>query len=276
MATAYLYVLGASSDPDRVECGVPWRIDDREIFFGPCKMKLRERLRPRLLAPDRDKVVLAEDIYFAGFNALPTPHQRKLVWAGRMTEAMSFARAWRDLRDPRYAAMRGARSSPLHVEPVAGSEGRPTAYRHHGLEHAEDQKWVRDIATDSIRRVLAVEDGLVRLPPGVSWWHGFARDICFRFENVFFANGAGREIDRGLLDILREAQPDRRGISPVAIFGLTKAGQPDGRVGGYLELTGALGDRFVAWLREPAGRLPQADDELPRVRTTGGSRRGRC
>ena len=121
-----------------------------------------------------------------------------------------------------------------------------------------------------------MEDGLVRLPPGVSWWHGFARDICFRFENVFFANGAGREIDRGLRDILREAQPDRRGISPVAIFGLTKAGQPDGRVGGYLELTGALGDRFVAWLRQPAGRLPQADDELPRVRTTGGSRRGRC
>lgn len=89
-------------------------------------MKLRERLRQRLLAPDRDKAVSDEDIYFAGFNALSTPHQRKLEWAGRMTEAMSFARAWRV--DPRLEA-RGAPTvldALLELRRKAGAAASPS------------------------------------------------------------------------------------------------------------------------------------------------------
>src|SRR5437762_1761836 len=70
MPTVYVYVLGASSNPDGVDCAVPWRVDEREIFFGPCKVPLREMLRPQLLRPDRDYVRPDRDIYFVGVNAL--------------------------------------------------------------------------------------------------------------------------------------------------------------------------------------------------------------
>src|SRR2546421_9663939 len=93
MPTVYLYVLGASSNPDRVECAVPWMVDDSEIFFGPCKIPLREALRMQLLGPDRDYAVPNHDIYFIAVNALPSNHARKVVWAGLMRDAMSFGRA---------------------------------------------------------------------------------------------------------------------------------------------------------------------------------------
>ena len=41
------YIVAGSGDPDRIECAVPYRIDDREIFFGPCKKALREWMRNR-------------------------------------------------------------------------------------------------------------------------------------------------------------------------------------------------------------------------------------
>src|SRR6266542_2974502 len=115
---AYLYVLGASKNPDRAECAVPWRVDDDEIFFGPCKISLREKLRRDLLGPETDRAVPGDDIYFVGFNALGVPRARKVVWAGRMREAMSFGRAWLELDGPRYEKMRDESGySPLHLVP---------------------------------------------------------------------------------------------------------------------------------------------------------------
>lgn len=137
MVTIYAYVVGASSNPDGVECGVPWRVSDSEVFFGPCKMKLRQELRPRLLGPKVDRAKVQEDLFLVGFNALPaTRRVRKVVWAGRMHEAMSFGRAWLDLTDSRYQPLRSARATPLHLEPLEG-DGHPTSYRHFGLEHAD-------------------------------------------------------------------------------------------------------------------------------------------
>ena len=40
---AFLYVVSASKSADEVSCRVPWRVDDREVFFGPCKKRLREK-----------------------------------------------------------------------------------------------------------------------------------------------------------------------------------------------------------------------------------------
>ncbi|MGA2717029.1 MAG: hypothetical protein ABSG41_28415 [Bryobacteraceae bacterium] len=275
MPTVYLYVVGASSDPDAIKCGVPWKIDEDEIFFGPCKKRLREKLRSLLLGPVCDRAAPAEDedIYFAGFNALPNPHVRKLVWAGRLKEAMSFARAWLDLTDKRYSKMRQAEKTPLHVEPISGERGRPNAYHHHGLEHKENMAWIKDVATDAGSKVVRVEDSTVRLPSGTSWWDGFGRDICFLFENIFFATEGGkggREIDNALVEILQEAQRDRQGVDQVAVFGLNAAGNPDGRVGSYLELSGLLADRFVAWLREERRGDPAASRAAPPSRSPHG------
>ena len=258
MTTVYLYVVGASSNPDRVACAVPWRVDDAEIFFGPCKKRLREALRPGILGPKVDRARAREDVFLVGFNALPaSPRVRKLVWAGRIREAMSFGRAWLHLTGPRYEALRSARATPLHLEPVE-EDGRPTAYRHFGREHAEGGKWVDDILTPETKRLARISSGTVQLAPGMSWWEGFPRDVCFLLDNLFFASGAGLEVDDELVALLREAQPDRSGVSRLAVFGLSRSGVPDGRRGGHLELTGDLASRFVRWLRSrtPRGKPP--------------------
>jgi hypothetical protein len=79
--------------------------------------------------------------------------------------------------------------------------------------------WVRDVATDAGHKIVEIEAGIARLPLWMSWWRGFGRNICFRFENVFFATEGGREIDRTLVEILKEAQNDRQDVGPVAVFG---------------------------------------------------------
>ena len=45
MTQVWMYVVASSSDPDFVRCKVPWRVDEDLIFFGPCKKRLRTRLR---------------------------------------------------------------------------------------------------------------------------------------------------------------------------------------------------------------------------------------
>jgi hypothetical protein len=254
MAVVYLYVLGASSDPDRLVCSVPWRVSKSEILFGPCKKKLRERLRPRLLGPQVDRAITKEDIVFVGFNAVPAKRVRKVVWAGRIREAMSFGRAWLDLTGPEYAALRSVHATPLHLEPIEG-DGRPIAYRHFGLEHAKGAAWLDDIFTRSTKRIAQVSGETVRLMRGVSWWDGFPRDICFLLDNIFFADGVGIGVDDELVSLLRDAQPDRDGVTDLAVFGRTRSGQLDGRRGGYLELTGSKANQFLKWLD---ARVPEA------------------
>ncbi len=247
VSVAYLYVLGASKNPDHVDCSVPWCVDDDEIYFGPCKIPLREKLRPQLLGPETDRAVPGEDIYFIGFNALGMPRARKIVWAGRMREAMSFGRAWLELDGPRYEKMRDERGySPLHLVPLDGT-GRPTGYRQRGMEHLDDGDWLLDVLESKEPEGALVTDREVRLRPHSSWWTGFPRDICFRFENLFYALDGGLEIDEELVEILAHAQPDRKGVDSLAIFGRNAAGRLDGRRGGYLEMCGDDLERLIAW-----------------------------
>lgn len=272
MPTVYLYVLGASSDPDHLESSVPWRVDDREVFFGPCKKPLRALLRPRFLGPQVDRVSVGEEVYFAGFNSIGTQRIRKLVWAGRIREAMSFGRAWRDLTGPRYRTMRTARASPVHLEPMEGG-GRATAYRHFGLEHARNDAWLDDLLDPRAKRLAVVSGNTVSLPVGLPWWEGFPRDICFLLDNLFFAEGFGLDLDEELVGILREAQPGRDGVSALRVFGLTAGGTPDGRRGGHLELTGTLADRFLQWLRAHTTEKAKAQVEaVPEASRSGADR----
>lgn len=251
---AYLYVLGASKNPDRVECAVPWRVDEDEVFFGPCKIPLREKLRPSLLGPETDRAAPSDDIYFVGFNALGVPRARKVVWAGRMREAMSFARAWLELDGPRYEKMRDESGySPVHLVPLDGS-GRPTAYRQRGKEHLEGAEWLGDVLDEEAREGVVVNGREVCLLPPLTWWTGFPRDICFRFENLFYATEGGLEIDEQLVNILADAQPDRTGVDSLAIFGRNAAAGPDGRHGRWLEVRGDHLERLIAWLASRAPR----------------------
>lgn len=247
---AYLYVVGASSDPNHVTCCVPWRVDDREIYFGPCKKRLREHLKKTLLG-DRQEVRPSPDIYLVGFNALPSPAgPRTVVWAGRMTRAMTFARAADLFVGKRYEAMLATQDSPLNVLPVRDGEGRLRGYqfRPNG-DHPHD--WPADLVVN--RAGVTLEGDRLLLRPGVSPAEGFGRDLGFTLDNLFFADGKGLVVDDQLVAILEAAQPGTAGIDKVAVFGRTADRQPNGLRGRYLTISDPdLVDQLVAWVRDRA------------------------
>lgn len=250
---AYLYVVGSSSDPDCVTCCVPWEVDRHEIFFGPCKKRLREHLKKTVLG-DADEVAPVPDIFVVGFNALPSPDgPRSVVWAGRMTRAMTFARAF-DLfvGSSRYEEMLAVDDSPLNVLPVRDGAGKLVGYQIRTNGDHRDSDWTTDLVTND---KSTVRDGdRLMLRPCVAPTTGFGRDVVFTLDNLFFANGKGLAVDDDLEAILQAAQPGRR-VDTVAVFGRTADDAPDGRRGSYLTISDeVLVRRLVDWIGAGAPR----------------------
>jgi len=266
----HIYVLGASSDPDHVGCVVPWEVDHQEIFFGPCKKSLRQRLRNTVLR-GQDEVVPASDIFVIGVNALPTPHgPRKIVWAGRINKIMTFARAFDRLVGDRYEKMRKVDFSPLNVEPVRGPDGQLVGYqfRPNG-DHPEE--WHRDLVTTG-RGTTLVGDRLL-LNPGVSAGAAFVRDAVFTADNLFFARGKGLQIDDELVDILKQAQPAAEGVDQIGIFG-RRSGVPDGLRGRFLSISEpGLVQRVLSYIRDrcpaPTMAVPATSAAASKTRSGG-------
>lgn len=257
----HLYVLGASSCEDRVDCTVPWEVDGEEIFFGPCKKALRRDLKTRVLGTD-DDVVPPHDIYVVGLNKLPSPKgPRKIVWAGRVTRVMTFARAHDRLAGPRYAKMLGFKESPMNIEPIREAEGaRLLGYRFrpNGIH---PKSWRKDVVTTM--RGVTLDGDKLRLKSRVDAAAGFRRDACFTAENLFFAKGAGLSIDDELLRILKKAQPGVSGIDGVAVFGRLSDGAADGLRGRYLTVDGELARQLVVWLLKRSPRATQGAGSRP-------------
>jgi hypothetical protein len=251
-AVVHLYVLGASDNPDHIDCHVPWAVDGEEIFFGPCKKSLRFDLKRDELR-EADERVPEHDIYVVGLNALPSRQgPRKIVWAGRINRLMTFARAHDLLVKPRYEKMLNEEGSPLHVEPIRGDAGTLLGYhfRSNGV-HPHD--WSRDLTT-TIRDTILDGDRLL-LRSGVTPLKGFARDLCFTADNIFFANGQGIPIDQEAVEILERAQPKVSDIDAVAVFG-RRNGVSDGHRGRYLSISEpALVARFLRWLQARRSEL---------------------
>jgi hypothetical protein len=221
-------------------CSVPWRVDDDLIFFGPCKKLVRERLRKRFLC-DISHTIPIEDIFIVGVNGSNKTQTRKIVWAGKISEIMTFAEADRHLAADRFQKLRKFHHSPLHVRPILKS-GELVGYEHVSEEHRENDKWAFDLSR-SARRTWHLEGRKLMLGPGQS----FDRDCCMLLKNLFFADGQGIEFDEEVLEILQQAQPGKR-IDDYAVFGRSANRRANGRRGSYLELEPDLTDRFVAWL----------------------------
>ena len=82
MSKAYIYILAANSDPDKITCSVPIKIDENEIFFGPCKKRLRVKFRKYIGKEIND------EIYIIGINSSYKNDEgnfiRKILWAGKL------------------------------------------------------------------------------------------------------------------------------------------------------------------------------------------------
>jgi hypothetical protein len=230
-------------------------MDDDLIFFGPCKIRMRERLRERYLREDRTHRVLHTGLHIVGVNGSNPKRVRKVVASGRLSQAMTFAEADRRLAGERFRELREHPISPLHVRPVLDG-GRLVGYDHASNEHIKDDRWVDDLT--SRRGDVRLQVRRVTVRPGREPWEVFDRDCCMLLQNHFFAQGQGIEFDDEAVGILKEAQPGRPGIDTYAVFGLAGDGQANGLRGQYLDIEGDLADRFVAWLSGRAEEVPPA------------------
>jgi hypothetical protein len=230
---AFLYILSASKDPNRVRCAVPWRIDGKSIFFGPCKKRLRHWLKQNILDSGQE-VEPIEPIFVIGFNGANRSKERKIVWAGQITRVMTFARAYHLLTGPKYRRMRDHEYSPLHLEPIEvdGQFG----YRHISFEHGKDNAWVWDVVDRKHARNVEQREDIILLKEKADRQEAFALDCCFLCKCIFYARGRGIPVAGEILGVLREAQPDEY-IDQYAIFGHLNDGTANGLRGRYCEIT---------------------------------------
>jgi hypothetical protein len=252
MTNVWMYSVAASKDPDNILCSVPWRVDGDLTFFGPCKKRMRERLRSQFLGIDNSHATVIDQLFIVGVNGGNSQRVRKVVWWGRISEVMTFCDADRRLRGNRFRKLRDDRDSPLHVRPLL-EEGKLIGYEHVSNEHIKGGAWISDLVSNSARQNARVDGRRLILQHG-NPWEAFDRDCCMLIENRFFAQGEGIDLDEEALEILREAQHDKTGIDSYAVFGLTVNGHANGLRGAFLDITDELADRFIAWLEERSAK----------------------
>lgn len=263
MAQAFLYVVKDAAGRDYVfnrgkGCTVPWRIDDEEVFFGPCKKRLREILaKARLQGKD------LRDTFIVGVSPGNSSRSRTVLWAGRIKRLMTFAEAYTALQAEKYQKMRRNNNSPLHLKPIE-DRGRLVGYEHYGDLHSGDASaqcatppWVDDLVSSRPPQNPDVRiEGRDRLfvQGDANPAEAFPRDVCALCTNMFFAYPGGPgalEVDQDLVAILQRAQPNKP-IDCYAIFGYRKDRSAEGMTGRYLLLAGADAEMVTGWISSRA------------------------
>jgi hypothetical protein len=141
MATVFLYILDASPNPNRVQCVVPYRVNEELIFFGPCKKRLRQNLKKSYLKT-AEETFPKDDLYLVGVNAANAASVRKILWAGKIMQMMTFEHAYNCLTGSQFSHLRAHEYSPLHVRPIY-SGGEFVGYEHCSREH--EGHWYADL-----------------------------------------------------------------------------------------------------------------------------------
>lgn len=244
MTKLFLYIVAASSNPDELECFVPYRIDADEIFFGPCKRRLRDKLYRKYLSTS-DEAIPDEDIYLVGVNGSNPQQERKIVWAGRIMHLFTFAAAYQKLDGSKYQGMRAHPCSPLHVKPIYSPDHQFRGYEHRSDLHIEADRWITDILPERHCADIIAKGNQILLKRGAIQKQVFTRDCCLLLENIFFAQGKGISITDKMLDSLREIQPDKNNICPYSLFGRRSDGSVIGLAGQWLDITDHSAEQFI-------------------------------
>lgn len=263
MTRVFLYVVKDAAGHDYVfnsgkGCAVPWRVDDDEVFFGPCKKRLRE-----ILAKARLEHKDLSDTFIVGLSPGHSSRIRTVLWAGQIKRLMTFAEAYDALRAEKYHKMRGRNNSPLHLKPIKNGD-HLVGYEHCGDlhkgtagTHRATPPWVDDLVARRPPHNPDVKlEGQKRLilQRGANPDKAFPRDVCALCANMFFAHAQGPTglvVDKDLVAILQRAQPSKR-IDCYAIFGYRKDCSADGMTGRYLLIEGDDGGAVIDWISRRA------------------------
>jgi hypothetical protein len=229
----FLYVVASSSNPDNIKCPVPWMVNESEIFFGPCKKRLREYLKNEYLEDKNHLTLKKDNVIIIGVNGSNKYKKRKIVFVGRVNELMTFEQAFNRLKGKKYEVMLNkSKSSPLHVEPNY-IKGKFIGYKYRKNGHHK-MDWQSDLSSTS------KDFSLVKVQDA-------DRDCCMLLENIHFAKEGfkpGINITEKMVSILSKEQ-ERKDINDYAIFGYRKDKSAEGKTGTFLELKEKNGILFL-------------------------------
>ena len=258
----YSYIVSASSNPDNVECYVPFRINSELIFFGPCKRALRKELRKEFDLSENGEVELVNDeIYVMGLNGSNNEKNRKIVWLGKIIKLLTFERAYHLYAENEdFKSMVNNPISPLHVKPLYNQNNEFIGYELISKMHEDNNEWIKDIAKTDFKGISS-DSKSFKLKDGFSR-EILEKDCCFICENIFFAEGGGFEIDSELLQLFKTAQP-RKNVDKYAIFGRDKNDNANGLRGTCLKIVNpAIITKFVSHISKNSKSLPKSQPYL--------------
>jgi hypothetical protein len=254
---AYVYVVAAAgTDPRTIKCPVPWPVDEQEIFFGACKKQMRREFRQRFLVRGLTDAIPDEELWLIGLYPPLDDRARNVLFAGKVTRVMTFARAYESLTADRYSDMRrGLRAdmrgvSPLHLKPIYEAKNL-IGYEHRLLMHRAKRAWASDVAPKNSSRI-EIDGRRVLVRKGLSAREAFTLDATLVLETLFWGpQHAVLQVDADAVDIFQRAQP-RAGVTARNPLGTTSSGAADGKRGRYLPLEDRLAGNLVDWIRQHA------------------------
>lgn len=237
----FAYVVGASKNPDGIDCLVPYEIDKKTIFFGSCKKPLRKHLYEKYVKeyPKDIRNVSSENLYIIGFNASNPNKTRKIVWVGKITKLFTYERAYNEFwkTNSKFKKMLSEEFSPLNLKPIY-EDGSFVGYRLHNSLHEENNEWVLDVINRKDDKNVKIMGKKLILKDPSQRKDVFSKDCCFLCDNIFFAKGKGIDIDEKIIQIFKEFQPEKKeDIDGYAIFGKTSNGRVDGLRGDCLKVS---------------------------------------
>ena len=244
--TIFAYILASSSNPDKIDCVVPWRVNENEIFFGPCKKRLRKYLKREYLKDSEEVNVDEHNLYIIGFNGANSKNERKIVWLGKIEKLCTFKKAFEiTSKEHKYKKMFEYSSSPVNLEPIFDLNNNHCGYKIKGEEHKSGNAWLGDFSSKRNKIYNQTDNG-----------YHFAvnekndLDLCIFLKNIHFAkNSSGIKIDDTILQLLHSDQIQSEGIDKYNVFGVDKNGKTKGLAGSYLTTKNPFAHELVEYIK---------------------------
>jgi len=281
----YIYILGSGNiyngKNDAVSSLVPYKINEKELFFGPCKRKIREEIKKTYLK-NLDYIYsnqLNSDIYLIGINPniQGSGEIRQLLFGGKVQEIFTFKYAWEKYNKASKninqvkKMIYGTKNilfgcghekkenlidnkqeiqSPLHLKPII-KEKKYIGYEHRTKMHEKD--WIRDILTDNeqikLRRIkdvdLVIQQNKIKKQID-ELQLDFGRDCCFSLENIFFSDKRDPHpipLDDTFFTLIKNGLENPKGADLKSPFGYNKKGYKFGKMD--VKLVGENGRKFI-------------------------------
>ncbi|MGV9206303.1 MAG: hypothetical protein ACOC44_20035 [Promethearchaeia archaeon] len=268
----YAYVVGASSNPDAIECVVPYKVNDEIIFFGPCKKRLRKNFYKKYLKHSEEgEVNVKEDLYLLGLNAYNPKKVRKIVWVGKIWKILTYEKANKIFSSNKneFKEMIEKEKSPLNLEPIYNS-GKFKGYKLRSKEHLENDSWVKDVIDSKENPRVNLTDKTIKLKESDNRNEIFTKDCVLLCKNIFFAEGKGIDIDEEIVNLFKKVQPNEGEIDDYAIFGRQSNDNAKGLRGNFLEIQN---EKTVKKLIK---KIKQIGNELQRKKEYKSRKRKSC